>query len=314
MGSGRSWWSDVTRGAASSCYAILTACSLALAFLTVSTTVSLAQSVSVSASPATFNAEGDVVRFDFVIDPGSYTITGINPTSTSIKGASVTCPALGGGLEYPNKLTCTATYSVDSLDVMSGQFSDFATFTGTRIGGNGSVTMTSNTVVVHAAQGGPVVISVTSSPNPSIPGQEVAVTATVSSMGCNAGQSPSGTVNISIGSQSANVGLSPTGPVSPASSATFRTASLASGTYQVNASYSGGGGCSTGTGSGSSHTVDTNPTVTINQAATQADPTSRSPILFDVVFDKPIVGFSAADIQLSGTAGATNVAITGSGP
>lgn len=314
MGSGRSWWSDVTRGAASSCYAILTACSLALAFLTVSTTVSLAQSVSVSASPATFNAEGDVVRFDYVIDPGSYTITGINPTSTSIKGASVTCPALGGGLEYPNKLTCTATYSVDSLDVMSGQFSDFATFTGTRIGGNGSVTMTSNTVVVHAAQGGPVVISVTSSPNPSIPGQEVAVTATVSSMGCNAGQSPSGTVNISIGSQSANVGLSPTGPVSPASSATFRTASLASGTYQVNASYSGGGGCSTGTGSGSSHTVDTNPTVTINQAATQADPTSRSPILFDVVFDKPIVGFSAADIQLSGTAGATNVAITGSGP
>ncbi|EKJ97408.1 hemagglutinin [Bradyrhizobium lupini HPC(L)] len=157
---------------------------------------------------------------------------------------------------------------MDSLDVMSGQFSDLATFTGTRIGGNGSVTMTSNTVVVRAAQGGPVVISVTSSPNPSIPGQEVAVTATVSSMGCNAGQSPSGSVNISIGSQSANLGLSPTGPVSPASSATFRTTTLASGSYQVNASYSGGGGCSTGTASGSSHTVDTNPTVTINQAAT----------------------------------------------
>ena len=314
MGSGRSWWSDVTRGAASSFHAILTAGSLGLALVTVSATASLAQAVSVSASPATFNAEGDVIRFDYVIDPGSYTITSINPTSTSIKGASVSCPSLGGGLEYPNKLTCTATYSVDSLDVMSGQFSDFATFTGTRIGGNGSVTMTSNTVVVRAAAGGPVIISVTSSPNPSQPGEEVAVTATVSSMGCNAGQSPPGSVTISIGSEAANLSLTPTGPVSPASSAIFRTSSLASGTYPVSASYSGGSGCSTGTGSGSDHTVETKPTVTINQAASQADPTSRSPIMFDVVFDKPIVGFSSADVQLSGTAGATSVAITGSGP
>lgn len=314
MGSGHSWWNDVARGAASSFHAILKTASLSLALVTLSVTASLAQSVSVSASPATFNAEGDVIRFDYVIDPGSYTITGINPTSTSIKGASVSCPSLGGGLEYPNKLTCTATYPVDSLDVMSGQFSDFATFTGTRIGGNGSVTMTSNTVVVRAATGGPVIISVTSSPNPSQPGEEVAVTATVSSMGCNAGQSPPGSVTISIGSQSESFGLSPTAPVSAASSATFRTSSLASGTYPVSASYSGGSGCSTGTGSGSNHTVETKPTVTINQAASQADPTSRSPIMFDVTFDKPIVGFSSADVQLSGTAGATSVAITGSGP
>lgn len=314
MGSGRSWWNDVAHGAASSFHAILKTASLSLALVTLSVTASLAQSVSVSASPATFNAEGDVIRFDYVIDPGSYTITGINPTSTSIKGASVSCPSLGGGLEYPNKLTCTATYSVDSLDVMSGQFSDFATFTGTRIGGNGSVTMTSNTVVVRAAAGGPVIISVTSSPNPSQPGEEVAVTATVSSMGCNAGQSPPGSVTISIGSQSESFGLLPTAPVSAASSATFRTSSLASGTYPISASYSGGSGCSTGTGSGSNHTVETKPTVTINQAASQADPTSRSPIMFDVIFDKPIVGFSSADVQLSGTAGATSVAITGSGP
>lgn len=312
MGGRYSWLDGAARGAASGFRALKKTAPLALMLFVVSATVGLAQSVSVSASPSTFNAEGDTIRFNYVIDPGSYTITGVNPTSTSIKGASVSCPSLGGGLEYPNKLTCTATYSVDSLDVMSGQFSDFASFTGTRIGG--SFNMTSNTVVVRAAAGGPVVISVTSSPSPSQPGQEVAVTATVSSMGCNAGQSPPGSVTISIGSQSASLGLTPTGPVSTASSATFRTSSLLSGTHPVSASYSGGSGCSTGTADGSNHVVETKPTVTINQAATQADPTSRSPILFDVVFDKPIIGFSPSDVQLSGTAGATSVAISGSGP
>ncbi|NTE63181.1 hemagglutinin [Agrobacterium fabrum] len=312
MGGRCGWLDGAARCAASGFRAITKTAPFALMLLVASATAGLAQSVSVSASPSTFNAEGDVIRFDYVIDPGSYTIRSINPTSTSIKGASVSCPSVGGGLEYPNKLTCTATYPVDSLDVMSGQFSDFASFTGTRIGG--SFNITSNTVVVRAAAGGPVIISVTSSPSPSQPGEEVAITATVSSMGCNAGQSPPGNVTISIGSQSTNLGLSPTGPVSTASSATFRTSSLLSGTHPVSASYSGGSGCSTGTADGPNHVVETKPTVTINQAATQADPTSRSPILFDVVFDKPIIGFSPSDVQLSGTAGATSVAITGSGP
>ncbi|MDQ4404966.1 MULTISPECIES: Ig-like domain-containing protein [unclassified Rhizobium] len=269
---------------------------IALSLLLVIVTQALAQSVTVSAVPATFNGLGDNIRFDYVIDPGSYTITSINPTTTSIKGAVVSCPSVGSGLEWPNKLTCTAAYRVDELDVMAGQFSDFASFSGTRVGGH-SFSFTSNTLVVRAVAGGPVVLSVTSSPNPSLPGQEVEVTATVSSMGCNAGQSPPGSVSISIGSQSANLGLAPTGPVSPASSATFRTTSLSSGTYPVSASYTGGSGCSTSSASGSNHTVETKPTVTINQATAQADPTSRSPILFDVAFDKPIVGFSGADVQ-----------------
>ncbi|MDZ7926981.1 MAG: putative Ig domain-containing protein [Agrobacterium sp.] len=285
---------------------------VALSLLLVPVTQALAQSVTVSAVPATFNGVGDTIRFDYVIDPGSYTLTSINPTTTSIKGAEVTCPSVGSGLEWPNKLTCTAAYRVDEMDVMAGQFSDFASFSGTRVGGH-SFGFTSNTLVVRAVAGGPVVLSVTSSPNPSLPGQEVEVTATVSSMGCNAGQAPPGSVSISLGSQSANLGLAPTGPVSPASSATFRTTSLSSGTYPVSASYSGGSGCSTASANGSDHTVETKPTVTINQATAQADPTSRSPILFDVVFDKPIVGFTGADVQLSGTAGATSATVSGSG-
>lgn len=58
------------------------------------------------------------------------------------------------------------------------------------------------------------------------------------------------------------------------------------------------------------------PTVTINQATGQADPSkvSNKPIDFTVVFSEPVVGFDTADITISGTAGATTAAITGTGP
>ncbi|MES0156860.1 hypothetical protein NKJ81_25145, partial [Mesorhizobium sp. M0018] len=55
------------------------------------------------------------------------------------------------------------------------------------------------------------------------------------------------------------------------------------------------------------------PTVTINQAAGQSDPTGSSPIRFDVVFSEPVTGFNGSDVDLSGTAGATTASVTGSG-
>jgi hypothetical protein len=54
-------------------------------------------------------------------------------------------------------------------------------------------------------------------------------------------------------------------------------------------------------------------TVTINQAAAQADPTNVSPINFTVIFSKPVTGFTNADVRLAGTAGATTAVVTGSG-
>ena len=52
------------------------------------------------------------------------------------------------------------------------------------------------------------------------------------------------------------------------------------------------------------------PTVTINQAGTQLDPTSTSPIQFTVVFSDPVTGFATGDVTLSGTAGATTGTVT----
>ncbi len=55
------------------------------------------------------------------------------------------------------------------------------------------------------------------------------------------------------------------------------------------------------------------PTVTIDQAVGQADPTGATPILFTVVFSEPVTGFGIDDVTLSGTAGATTVGVSGTG-
>ena len=58
----------------------------------------------------------------------------------------------------------------------------------------------------------------------------------------------------------------------------------------------------------------TTPTVTINQALTQVDPTSTSPINFTAVFSVPVSGFTNADVVISGTAGGNKrITVTGSG-
>jgi hypothetical protein len=75
----------------------------------------------------------------------------------------------------------------------------------------------------------------------------------------------------------------------------------------------GGTGTGNGNFTGDVYSVDrTLPSVTINQASGQADPTSSSPINFTVVFSEPVSDFTSG-VSLSGTAGATTATITGSG-
>ena len=62
-------------------------------------------------------------------------------------------------------------------------------------------------------------------------------------------------------------------------------------------------------------TIDlTGPTVTINQAPVQPDPTGSSPIRFVVVFSETVPNFDAGDVVITGTAGGTKTAtVTGGG-
>jgi len=57
----------------------------------------------------------------------------------------------------------------------------------------------------------------------------------------------------------------------------------------------------------------TRPGVTISLAEGQLDPTNLSPINFTATFIEAVTGFESSDIALSGTSGATEVLITGSG-
>jgi hypothetical protein len=58
----------------------------------------------------------------------------------------------------------------------------------------------------------------------------------------------------------------------------------------------------------------TAPTVTINQAGGQPDPTNAAPVNFTVVFSEPVTGFGDADVTLGGTVGGTlDADVTGSG-
>ncbi|MEG4632126.1 DUF4347 domain-containing protein, partial [Microcoleus sp. AR_TQ3_B6] len=63
--------------------------------------------------------------------------------------------------------------------------------------------------------------------------------------------------------------------------------------------------------------IDTTaPTVTIDQATAQTDPTTTSPINFTVTFSEPVTGFDASDIDLTAStaSGTLTPTITGSGP
>jgi hypothetical protein len=57
----------------------------------------------------------------------------------------------------------------------------------------------------------------------------------------------------------------------------------------------------------------TRPSVTINQASGQADPTSSAPVLFTATFSEDVSDFSASDVTLSGTANRIGASVAVSG-
>ena len=58
----------------------------------------------------------------------------------------------------------------------------------------------------------------------------------------------------------------------------------------------------------------TPPTVTIDQAVLQTDPTNVTPITFTAVFSEPVIGFATGDVTVTGTAGGTKTATVTGGP
>ena len=92
---------------------------------------------------------------------------------------------------------------------------------------------------------------------------------------------------------------------------TLGNVTLADGSHAITARQTVSGLVLSAASSALTVTIDTTPpTVTINQAAGQTDPTGVSPINFSVVFSEPVWAFATGDVMLGGTALATAAIVT----
>lgn len=174
----------------------------------------------------------------------TFTVTVAGATAPQPPGGTVTVSGLPGGTQTLTLANGSASVSTSQLAIGSHTISaSFAT--------QGNFTGSSGSVVQNVAIVG-TTTALTSSQNPSVPGQTVTFTATVSGV---SGQ-PEGSMVFSIdGTAQPAVALS-------AGTATLATSALAVGTHTVVASYSGSATHSAGAPASLTQTVNTHATTT----------------------------------------------------
>ena len=202
------------------------------------TTVSTTTTVATSASPSVF---GQSVTF----------------TATVVQGSGSTIPT--GNVTFTNGATTLGTATLDSAGKATLSTSTLAvggpyTITAS-YGASGSFTASSGTInqTVNKAS---TTSTVSATPNPSVYGQSVTFTATVSIVAPGVG-SPSGTFSFFDGSTNLGSGTITAGV------ATLTTSSLSTGAHAITVQYSGDGNFSGSTSSAITQTVDKASTSTL---------------------------------------------------
>ena len=220
---------------------------------------------------------------------GGGTPTGTVNVSDGSGSCNITLAAGSGSCDLPSlapaTLTLTATYAGDA-------------------NWNGSSDTASHTINRAAS----LTTIVSDLPDPSEWGFNYTVTVSVSAVAPGSG-TPTGTVDVDDGLNSCTVTLS-------AGSGSCDLPSDAVSSRTITASY-GGDANFDASADTEAHTIEdtTRPTVTINQAATQVDPTNLAPIVFDAVFSEPVTGFDGDDIGFAGSTapGTLAAGVSGSG-
>ncbi|MGQ3038126.1 MAG: Ig-like domain repeat protein [Neoaquamicrobium sediminum] len=231
-----------------------------------------AQVITISANPSSYNSQGQIITFTYELsNPTAFTITSIdtitpsNPDPANGPGVSASCPAIPGGTLEPNEtMTCSGTYAITSANMSSGNLSHTITMSGQRIGGGWNAN--SNFFSMSQQGGGPTITTVQSQVNPTTAGANATFNASVSSMGCNSGLAPSGTMTFTIGSvTSGAITVVPPSGISPSANASFSTTALPVGSHPVSAQFtpSGSDNCAGSSGTGANHVVKSDTTTQI---------------------------------------------------
>lgn len=240
-------------------------------------TVNFSEPVSgLAASGIQINATGGAAGTVGVSGTGSgpYTVTMSSITGNGTLGITVKAAACTDGATNPNTASSAgATFTVD----------------------NTAPTITSiSAPSVALTRGGPITYT-------------VGFSESVSGFG------PSGVQLNTTGTATGAIGITGSGPYTVTISSITGDGTLGI-TVKASACTDAAGNGNTASSASTAFTADnTAPTVTINQAGDQPDPTNGSPVNFTVTFSEPVSDFVTGDVTLGGTAGATTADISGGG-
>ena len=214
------------------------------------------QAVAVTATVTPASATGSVEFFDGLVSLGTSPVSG--------GSASLNTPTLSLGAH-----NLTAVYSGDA--------------------GHSGSTSAAHTHTVNAAS---TTTTVASTPNPSLAGQSVAITATVAPVAPGAG-SPGGSVEFFNGVTSLGLGTLSGG------SATINTAALTVGTHSLSAVYAGSSNFTTSTSAAYSHVVNPGSTTTTVTSAPNPSTFGQSvAISVSVAANPPATGTASGNVEL----------------
>lgn len=266
--------------------------------LTLSATGALAQTMSLTATPATFSTAGQLINFDITVHSGGFDLIAFNGIEDGNEKITPNC-AFPGNVPPGGSFNCTATYTTTATDMAAGNIVLLLSASGQHVGGNWSVATTR--FDVPRAGGGGTNTTVSVNPTTSQYGQNVTFTAIVTP---NGGGTPTGSVEFAIGPFGSPL-LTGTATLS-GNTATYTTNSIPAGTHSFQASYQGDGDYGGSIGlSGGTLTVDRATTTTVITSSRNPADSNQSVVITAAV---------SSDIGLGTATGTVSFRVDGSTP
>jgi YDG domain/Bacterial Ig-like domain (group 3)/MBG domain (YGX type)/Kelch motif len=256
-------------------------------------------------------------------NPGTVTLA---PASATVAPGSTATYTVTVGFSGNSSVSCTVNLSASGVPTGASPTFTPASLTSTGASKNSTLTITTNSTTTPS---GTYTITVTATPTAGTCQNPASVTGTGTLLVSGPPTITSASSTTFAAGQAGSFTVTATGTPAPTfsesgalpSGVTLNTstgvlsgtpAGGTNGTYAI--TFTASNGISPNATQNFTLTVDNQPTVTINQAGGQSDPTNASPLNFTAVFNTSVTGFGNGDVTIGGTAGGTKtVTVTGSG-